>query len=184
MPKSHWSFCVSFSRTGAGLCIYHLFVWSNLNFLHISQWITLPTQYWEFFPPALTDGLLLDSGSPQVSRNLSQHSWSQQCCSLNGLVSFFDFQLFYLTQLLITVSSVPITMGINDDLSLEFDWKVSKTLLSILPDYFISCEFLLLSLSVGLSLLSKWQQVYRCSAKENLNPRSGKSWWTPKTMFH
>ena len=29
---------------GAWLCIYHLFVWSNFNFLHISQWITLPTQ--------------------------------------------------------------------------------------------------------------------------------------------
>ena len=29
-----------FSRTGDGLCIYHLFVWSNLNFLHIPQWIT------------------------------------------------------------------------------------------------------------------------------------------------
>ena len=38
------SLCVSFSRTGAGFCIYHLFVWLNLNFLHISQWITLPTQ--------------------------------------------------------------------------------------------------------------------------------------------
>ena len=44
MLKSHWSLCVAFSRTGAGLCIYHLLVWSNLNFLHISQWITLPTQ--------------------------------------------------------------------------------------------------------------------------------------------
>ena len=44
MLKSHRSLCVSFSRTGAGLCIYHLLVWSNLNFLHISQWITLPTQ--------------------------------------------------------------------------------------------------------------------------------------------
>ena len=44
MPKSQRSLCVSFSRTGAGLCIYHLLVWSNLNFLHISQWITLPTQ--------------------------------------------------------------------------------------------------------------------------------------------
>ena len=44
MQKSHRSLCVSFSRTGAGLCIYHLFVWSNWNFLHISQWITLPTQ--------------------------------------------------------------------------------------------------------------------------------------------
>ena len=44
MSKSHRSLCVLFSRTGAGLCIYHLFVWSNLIFLHISQWITLPTQ--------------------------------------------------------------------------------------------------------------------------------------------
>ena len=42
--KSHWSLCVSFSRTGAGLWIYHLLVWSNLNFLHISQWITFSTQ--------------------------------------------------------------------------------------------------------------------------------------------
>ena len=33
-----------FIGTGAGLCIYHLFVWSNLNSLHISQWITLPTE--------------------------------------------------------------------------------------------------------------------------------------------
>ena len=44
MPKSHRSLCVSFSRTGAELCIYYLFVWSNLDFVHISQWITLPTQ--------------------------------------------------------------------------------------------------------------------------------------------
>ena len=35
---------LSFSKTGAGLYIYHLLVWSNLNFLHIFQWITLPTQ--------------------------------------------------------------------------------------------------------------------------------------------
>ena len=42
--KSHRSLCESFSRTSSGLCIYHLFVWSNWNFLHISQWITLPTQ--------------------------------------------------------------------------------------------------------------------------------------------
>ena len=35
--KSHWSLCVAFSRKGAGLCIYHLLVWSNLSFLHIFQ---------------------------------------------------------------------------------------------------------------------------------------------------
>ena len=44
MSKSHRSLCVSFSRTGAGLCIHHMIAWSNLNLLHISQWITLPTQ--------------------------------------------------------------------------------------------------------------------------------------------
>ena len=32
MLKSHRSLCVSFSRTSAGLCMYHLLVWSNLNF--------------------------------------------------------------------------------------------------------------------------------------------------------
>ena len=44
MSKSHRNLCVSFSRTGAGLCVCHLLAWSNLNFLHISMWITLPTQ--------------------------------------------------------------------------------------------------------------------------------------------
>ena len=44
MLKSNRSLCVAFSRKGAGLCIYHLLVWSNLNFFHISQLITLPTQ--------------------------------------------------------------------------------------------------------------------------------------------
>ena len=42
ISKFHRSLCVS--RTGAGLCIYHLLAWSNLNFSHISLWITLPTQ--------------------------------------------------------------------------------------------------------------------------------------------
>ena len=41
---SQRSLWVSFSRTDFRLCIYHLFVWSNFNFFHNSQWITLPTQ--------------------------------------------------------------------------------------------------------------------------------------------
>ena len=43
ITKSQRSLCVSFSRTDSWFCIYHLFVWSNLNFLHNSQWITLST---------------------------------------------------------------------------------------------------------------------------------------------
>ena len=43
LAEIRWSVCVSksqrilyisFSRMDSGLCIYHLFVWSNLNFLH------------------------------------------------------------------------------------------------------------------------------------------------------
>ena len=44
ISNSHRSLWVSFSRTGSGLCINHLLAWSNLNFLQISQWITLPIQ--------------------------------------------------------------------------------------------------------------------------------------------
>ena len=44
MSTSHRSLCVLFSRAGAWLCMHHLFAWSNLNFLHISQCVTLPTQ--------------------------------------------------------------------------------------------------------------------------------------------
>ena len=36
ISKSQGSLCVSFSWTYSGLCIYHLFVWSNFNFLHNS----------------------------------------------------------------------------------------------------------------------------------------------------
>ena len=44
MSKSHRSLCVPFSRIDVGLCKYHLFVWSNLNFLHSSSWIIFPIQ--------------------------------------------------------------------------------------------------------------------------------------------
>ena len=41
ISKSQRSLCISFFRTVSGLCIYHLFVWSNFNLLHIfhgSSW--------------------------------------------------------------------------------------------------------------------------------------------------
>ena len=40
---------MAFSRTDIGLCIYHLFVWSNFNFLHNSQWIIVSTQSCQVF---------------------------------------------------------------------------------------------------------------------------------------
>ena len=44
ISKSQRCLCVSFFMTDSGSCIYHLFAWSNLNFLHNFQWIPLPTQ--------------------------------------------------------------------------------------------------------------------------------------------
>ena len=73
MLKSHRSLCVAFSRTGTGLSIYHLLVWSNLNFLHISQWITLPTQSClalysrcANLPHSLIIWLMVSSRSPHI----------------------------------------------------------------------------------------------------------------------
>ena len=81
MLKSHRSLCKSFSWTGAGFCIYHLFVWSNWNLLYISQWTTLPNQsclaLYSFcaiiiiiiiIPQEFFTSVLADSKSPQVSR--------------------------------------------------------------------------------------------------------------------
>ena len=44
IPKFQRILFVSFSKTDFWLCKYHLFVWSNLNFLHNYQWVILPTQ--------------------------------------------------------------------------------------------------------------------------------------------
>ena len=44
ISKSQGVLCVSFSWTDSVVCIYHLYVWSKLNFLHSSQWITLLIQ--------------------------------------------------------------------------------------------------------------------------------------------
>ena len=43
MSKSQRSLCVLFTKIADGLCIYHLFVWLNLNFPLNSQRNTLPT---------------------------------------------------------------------------------------------------------------------------------------------
>ena len=71
----------------------------------------------EFFTPALADGFSLVSGRQQVSschQDSSQYSvQSQQCCSLDGLDSTFDFQLFQpLSRLLGTIPRALITIGI------------------------------------------------------------------------
>ena len=114
MLKSHRSL---FSRTGAGLCIYHLFVWSNWNFLHISQWITLPTQRVFLHPYQLIDfpRILCGTKSPQVSRTLLSI-----LADLNSAVVWMVFILVLLsdsscpfTNSLVIEPSVSIIIGIT-----------------------------------------------------------------------
>ena len=88
--KSQWSWAVSFSRTDSGLCIYYLFVRSNFNLFHNSQWINLPIQSglvlllftpWQFFTSVLADGLSLEFEWQQVStspQDSSQYSGRSQ----------------------------------------------------------------------------------------------------------
>ena len=85
ISKSQRSFWVSFSRTDSWLWIvYHLFVLSNLNFLHMLL--------------LALDDFSLESEWQQVfsgHQNSSQYSSrSQQCCRLGGLGLSSDFQSF------------------------------------------------------------------------------------------
>ena len=45
ISKSQRILCILFSRMDSVLFIYHLVVWSNLNFLHNSQWIIFPPSH-------------------------------------------------------------------------------------------------------------------------------------------
>ena len=61
--KSHRSICVSFSRTGDGLCIYHLFAWSNnyYYYYYYSLRIFHINFSWLFFPGVWVTASLLKS---------------------------------------------------------------------------------------------------------------------------
>ena len=84
--------CVSHSLD-SGLCIHHLFVWSNFNFLHNSHWITLRTQLWVFH--TRVSWIFPLKFERQVSSSLQDSSHysglSKQCYSLLGLHSSFFF---------------------------------------------------------------------------------------------
>ena len=71
MLKSHRSLWESFSRTGAGLCIYP-FIIIIISIIVILSLLLLLFTPWEFFTSVLADGLfhssLSDSESPKVSR--------------------------------------------------------------------------------------------------------------------
>ena len=68
--KSQRNLYVSFSRTDSRLCIYHLFVWSNFNFL---QWMTLHTQSCQSFH-SFYDNLLHSLNMWLIVSPLSPHN--------------------------------------------------------------------------------------------------------------
>ena len=85
ISKPQRSLCISFSRTDSRLYIYHLFVWSNFNFLHNSRWIALHTQsclvlysFCANLPHALIIWLTVSSLSPHNLHFLF-------CCGLSIL---------------------------------------------------------------------------------------------------
>ena len=90
MLTSHRSLCMSFSRTAARLCIYHLFVLLNWNFLHISQWITLQTLLCltlYFFCANLLQSLIMWL----IVSSLSPHSLHLLFCCVLSFVAYYYY---------------------------------------------------------------------------------------------
>ena len=96
MFKSHRRLCVAFSRTGAGLCIYHLFVWSNWNFLHISLRTTLPTHSC-FALYSLCANLLHSLIMWLIGLSLSPHSLHLLFCCVLSILALIWFVLMALS---------------------------------------------------------------------------------------
>ena len=87
---------MSLSRTGTGWCIYHLLAWSNLNLLHISQWITLPTQsclaLYSFCANLLHSLIMW-----LIISSLSLHSLHLQLCCVLSILTLIWLVLMALT---------------------------------------------------------------------------------------
>ena len=120
MLKSHRSLCASFSRIGAGLWIYHLLVWLNLNFLHISQWITLPTQsclVLYSFCANLLHSLIMWLMVP----SLSPHSLHVLFCWVLSILALILLLLLLLLLSFTLWEFSPLVLA--DVFSLEFEWQ-------------------------------------------------------------
>ena len=92
MSKYQRSLCVSFSMTDAGLCIYHLYVLSNFNFLHILQLCLVLYSFCANLMHSLIYWLMVSSLSPHNLHLLF-------CCVLSILVLIWLvlMALFYAT---------------------------------------------------------------------------------------
>ena len=147
ISKSLRTFCVSFSWSDSGLCIYHLFVWSNFNFLHNSQ-CTLSG----FFMPELA--IRLFTG---VSRTLLSIM-----ADLNNAVVWMISILSPMSNCFNLLSnslrSVPSAPTITDSTFhgfFSFQEKSKRTSIII-----ITIIIVCLVLSSGFSMMFKWLLVF------------------------
>ena len=140
ISKSQRILCVSFPRRDSELCIYHLFVWSSLNFLPSSQWITLPTQ----------SCLVLYSFCANLLHSLIM-------CGSFCLHHYIIYICF-----LIIIPCKFFTSALTDGLTLESEWQqVSSSLYNML--YLSVMFFLFLYLILKqFSFLCIWLLVCPC----------------------
>ena len=136
MSKSHRSLCVLFSRTGAGLWIFDLLVWSNLNFLHISQWITLLIQsylvLYSFSANLLHSLIMWLTVSP-----LSPHSLHLLFCFVLSILTFIRLVLMALLCDSVSLLKFPFLSHVQV-LSCEILISLLKESWSCFPSNFVS----------------------------------------------
>ena len=121
MSKPHRSLCVLFTTTGAGLYIYHLLVWSNFNFLHISLCIILPTPLCLVFYSFCANLL---------------HSPYYMIPGFISFTAYYYYYYYYYYYLFIRV----FTSALADGLSLEFEWQQVSPSLQDSSQYFVRSQ--------------------------------------------
>ena len=121
MLKSHRSLCESFYWTGARLCIYHLLAWSNLNFLHISQLITLPIQSCLALYPCAN--LLHSLIMWLIVSSLSPHSLHLLFCCVLSIIALIWLVLMELSCAAIRRDSVSLLRFLSLSQVQVFWWR-------------------------------------------------------------
>ena len=112
---------MSFSRTGAELGKYYLFVWSHLNFLHISKWITLPTQsclaLYSFYANLLHSLIMC-----LIVSSLSPHRvYLLFCCVLSIYYYYYYHYYYYYYYYYYLTALRDFHTALADDFSMEFE---------------------------------------------------------------
>ena len=137
------SLCVSFSTTGAGLCIYHLLAWSNLN-LHVALYS---------FCASLLHSLMMRLMVP----SLSLHSLYLLCCCILSILALIWLALTALFCAAIRRDSVsflkfPFLSHVQDSSCAMLSTSRLKRPWSCFSSHFCFLVFLIL-LSIVLSVL-------------------------------